>query len=421
MIDLQPIDTAPVLDLAPHDIAALVDELHAYHAIYSPLFQRREQRVWSEKYLQGLLLALPRKSIEPMVLTLEGANPKAVRAMQQFLSEGAWDDSAILQRHWQEVETDLGDDDGVLILDGTDFPKQGRESVGVKRQYCGELGKRANCQASVFLAYASPQGYTLLDRRLYLPEEWVEDAAYAERRKACGVPDSITFTTKPMLGWTMLEAVHAAGTLRCRWVTADEAFGRDTTLLDNIAEVGLWYFTEVPHDTQVWRERPATGVPTWSGHGRKPTRTRVDAAAVPAQEVAAIAAALPPRAWARQTIKEGSKGPLGADFAALRVVAVRDSLPGAEVWLVLRRNVETGELKTYLSNAPATTPLPKLVWVSGMRWPLETSFEEGKQYLGLGDYEVRSWRGWHHHMTLCILAHFFLVRLQCHLKKRHPA
>src|SRR3712207_6183123 len=138
MIDLQPIDTAPVLDLAPHDIAALVDELHAYHAIYSPLFQRREQRVWSEKYLQGLLLELPRKSIEPMVLTLEGANPKAVRAMQQFLSEGAWDDGALLQRHWQEVETDLGDDDGVLILDGTDFPKQGRASVGVKRQYCGE-------------------------------------------------------------------------------------------------------------------------------------------------------------------------------------------------------------------------------------------------------------------------------------------
>ncbi len=421
MITIQPIATAPVLDLAPQDIAALVDELHAYHAIYSPLFQRREQRTWAEKYLQGLLLDLPRKSIEPMVLALEGANPKAVRAMQQFLSEGAWDDTAILQRHWQEVNADLGDADGVLILDGTDFPKQGRESVGVKRQYCGELGKRANCQASVFLGYASRHGYTLLDRRLYLPQDWVEDAAYAERRQACGVPDDTIFTTKPMLGWAMIQAVQQAGTLRCQWVAGDEAFGRDTTLLDNIAGLDVWYFAEVPHDTQVWLERRATAVPVWSGHGRKPTRERVVASAAPVQEVAVLAGTLPASAWTRQTIKEGSKGPLVADFAASRVTTVREGLPGPEVWLVLRRNVETGELKTYLSNAPTSTPLTKLVWVSGMRWPLETSFEEGKQYLGLGDYEVRSWRGWHHHMTLCILAHFFLVRLRCRLKKRHPA
>ncbi len=166
MIDIQPIETAPTLDLVPEDLEALLDELHAYHAIYSPLVQRREQREWSEKYLHGLLLQLPRKSIEPMVLALQGANRNAVRAMQQFLSEGAWDDDVILRRHWQEVETDLGDADGVLTLDGSDFPKQGTESVGVKRQYCGELGKRANCQAGVFLGYASVHGYTLLDRRL---------------------------------------------------------------------------------------------------------------------------------------------------------------------------------------------------------------------------------------------------------------
>jgi len=129
MIDIQPIETAPTLDLVPEDLEDLLDELHAYHAIYCPLFQRREQREWSEKYLHGLLLELPRKSIEPMVLALQGANRNAVRAMQQFLSEGAWDDEVILQRHWQEVETDLGDADGVLTLDGSDFPKQGTESV----------------------------------------------------------------------------------------------------------------------------------------------------------------------------------------------------------------------------------------------------------------------------------------------------
>ena len=175
MLQLEPIATAPVLDLTPQDVDTIIDELRAYHAIYSPLFQRREQREWSQHYLHGLLLNIPRKSIEPMVLSLKGADHNAVRAMQQFLGEGAWDDAAILKRHWQEVDADLGDADGVLILDGSDFPKQGQESVGVKRQYCGELGKTANCQAGVFLAYASRQGYALLDRRLYLPEEWLTD------------------------------------------------------------------------------------------------------------------------------------------------------------------------------------------------------------------------------------------------------
>jgi SRSO17 transposase len=421
MMAIEPIDTAPALELAPQEVDGLIEELGTYYAIYSPLFRRREQRQWSQQYLHGLLLELPRKSIEPMVLALEGANRNTVRAMQQFLSEGAWEDDPILQRHWQEVDRDLGDDDGVLTLDGSDFPKQGDASVGVKRQYCGELGKRANCQAGVFLGYASQQGYTLLDRRLYLPQEWVEDEAYAERRKACGVPVGSVFTTKPMLGGAMIQAVQQAGTRRCRWVACDEAFGRDTTLLDHIAGLGLWYYAEVPHDTQVWRERPATMVPAWSGRGRKPTREQVVAGAPKAQPVALLAAALPVSLWSRHTIKEGSKGPIVADFVAVRVVTVRDGLPGPEDWLILRRNVLTGELKTYLSNASADTPLPTLVRLSGMRWPIETCFEEGKQYLGMGDYEVRSWRGWHHHLTLCILAHFFLVRLQCRIKKTPQA
>jgi SRSO17 transposase len=413
----EPISTAPALELTPQAIVNLVAQLREYHAIYSPFFQRREQREGAQQYLHGLLLELPRKSIEPMVLALEGAQAKAVRTMQLFISEGAWDDAAILKRHWQEVDQDLGDTDGVLTLDGSDFLKQGQESVGVKRQYCGEVGKRANCQAGVFLGYASHKGYTLLDRRLYLPHEWVEDEAYAPRRRRCGVPTDIPFKTKPTLGWEMIQAVHQAGTLRCRWVTCDEAFGRDTACLDRVAELGLWYFAEVPHDTQVWRQRPATAVPAWSGQGRQPTRTRVLAGEAKPAEVAQLAALLPADRWVRRTIKEGSKGPLVARFAALRVVAVREGLPGPEVWLVLRRNLLTGELKTYLCNTPGGTPLAMLVRLSGMRWPIETCFEDGKQYLGMGDYEVRSWRGWHHHMTLCILAHGFLVRACLRLKK----
>jgi len=412
MLHVEPIATTPTLELTPQDVAGLVEELRAYHALYAPLFQRQEQRDWSAQYLRGLLLELPRKSIEPMVLALVGADRNAVRGMQQFLSAGPWDDAAILRRHWQEVERDLGDDDGVLTLDGSDFPKQGKASVGVKRQYCGEVGKRANCQAGVFLGYASRHGYALLDRRLYLPEEWVEAPAYAARREECGVPQDAVFATKPQLGLALIRAVRQAEALRSRWVACDEGFGRDTALLDGIAGVGLWYYAEVPHDTRVWVARPATAVPPWSGRGRTPTRDQLAADAPAAEEVAQLAAALPATAWARQLIKEGSNGPIAADFALRRVTAVRDGRPGPDVWLVLRRNPETDELKTYLSNAPAETPRTTLVRLRGMRWPIERCFEEGQQHLGLGDYEVRSWRGWHHHTTLVILAHFFLVRLQ---------
>jgi SRSO17 transposase len=411
------IETTPVMDLTASDLEDLVEELREYHAIYAPLFQRREQREWAATYLHGLLLDLPRKSIEPLVLAMEGAQPRAVRAMQQFISEGNWADRALLHRHWQEVDRNLGEGDGVLILDGSDFPKQGVESVGVKRQYGGELGKQANCQAGVFLGYASRHGYTLLDRRLYLPQEWVADAAYAERRRRCGVPPEIVFKTTPQLGWEMIEAVHQASSLRCRWVTCDDAFGRDPDLLDRVAGLGVWYFAEVPHDTRVWPQRPATELPPWSGQGRPPTRVRLQAGEPEPIPVAQLAATVPARRWQRRPIKEGSKGSIGARFARVRVVAVREGLPGPEVWLVLRRNGWTGELKTYLSNAPATTPLATLVRLSGMRWPIETSFEDGKQYLGMGAYEVRGWRGWHHHMTLVILAHFFLVRMRLRLKK----
>src|SRR5713226_4017246 len=361
------IETAPQMDLAVQDIEHLVEELRAYHAIYSPLLQRREQREAAHTYLQGLLATLPRKSIEPMVLAVDGVAPAAVRAMQAFISEGQWNDERLLSQHWKEVDRDLGDDDGVLMVDGSDFPKQGVHSVGVKRQYCGELGKRANCQAGVFVGYGSPQGYTMLDRRLYVPAEWLTDDAYAERRMQCGLPPEITFQTKPELAQEMLAAVVQTQALRCRWVVADEAFGGNPGFLDGVAGLGLWYFTEVPHTTRVWAERPAIHIPPWRGRGRRPQRERLVEGAPEAHTVLGMASALPAEAWTRQTITEGSQGPMVAECAALRVVAVRDTLPGPDVWLVLRRPSETGELKTYLSNAPVDITLEKLVQMSGMR------------------------------------------------------
>jgi SRSO17 transposase len=412
------IETTPRMELSVPDIEHLVEELRAYHAIYSPLLQRREQREAAHTYLQGLLAPLPRKSIEPMVLAVGGVAPTAVRAIQAFISEGTWDDGRLVQQHWKEVEKDLGADDGVLMVDGSDFPKQGGHSVGVKRQYCGELGKRANCQAGVFVGYVSSQGYTLLDRRLYVPAEWLTDDAYTERRRQCGLPPELTFKTKPALAQEMLAAVVQSHALRCQWVVADEAFGGNPTFLDGVVGLGLWYFTEVAHTTRVWAERPALHMPPWRGRGRRPQRARLVAGAPEAQTVLGMASALPAEGWTRRTIKEGSQGPMVADFAALRVVAVRDGLPGPDVWLVLRRHIETQEVKTYLCHAPIDTPLETHVRMSGMRWPIETCFEDGKQLIGMGDYEVRSWTGWHHHMTLVILAHFFVVRMSLRFKKK---
>ena len=412
--------TPPRLRLKASDLKdRMLPELEQYHEIYSPLFKRREQREHSERYLRGLLADIPNKSIESMILHMEGDDSNAIRASQQFISQGSWKDEAILERHWQEVDKDLGDKNGVLTLDGSDFSKQGSESVGVKRQWCGELGKTANCQAGVFLGYASSEGYTLLHHQLYMPRDWLSDA-FTERRQQCGVPEDLEFKTKPQLGLKMIKQVHEAGTLRFRWLTCDEAFGRDSKFLDEVDQ-SVFYFAEVPHDTQVWQVRPATSVPEWKGKGRKPTRERVEEGEPHAQTVVTIANALATTAWSRHTVKEGSKGPIEADFACLRIVAVRNSVPGPDLWLVFRRQIDTGELKCFLSNAPIDTPLTRMVWLSGMRWPIETCFEEGKQEVGLGDYQVRSWTGWHHHMTLCILAHFFLVRLKLTLHDDAPA
>jgi SRSO17 transposase len=406
----------PIINLAPRDVEALADELLAYHAHFAPLFQRAEQRQWALTYLHGQLLDLERKSIEPLALAHPDGN---VQAMQQFISLGAWDDASVLKSHQHLVADTLGDPDtGVLIIDGCDFPKQGSHSVGVARQWCGALGKVANCQASVVACYASQRGYTLVDRQLYMPEKWFTPA-FQQRRDRCGVPADLAFQTEPELAWTLIERLHTEQVLPFEWVIGDEHFGNNPVLLDRIAAAKLRYLMEVPHDTLVWRERPATIVPPRSGKkGRPPQRPRLvaDAPAPAGVDGVASDGAL---GWRTYQIQEGAKGPLVALFAFVRVVVVRDGLPGAEVWLVLRRSLgERPQLKTYLSNAPATTPHATLVCKSGMRWPVELAILECKSEVGMDHYEVRGWKGWHHHMTMTFLAHHFLVRQRCLLGEK---
>jgi SRSO17 transposase len=207
-----------------------------------------------------------------------------------------------------------------------------------------------------------------------------------------------------------------------RWVAADALYGDAPAFRDGVADLGKWYFTEVACSTQVWRRRPAVVLPRWTGRGPHPTRLRLRTPSHRPVRVDELVRRLPKAAWVRCKIKEGSKGPLVCDFAFLRITEARQNLPGPTVWLVIRRNVDDPTvLKFYLSNAPADIVPAELVRISGMRWPIETTFEEGKGEVGLDQYETRSWVGWHHHVLLVCLAHHFLVRLRVQLKERAPA
>lgn len=396
-------------------------ELEKYHAIYSPLMRAKKQREYSYHYLLGLLdPEIKRKSAENIALATLGS--ESVRQMQHFVGQSNWRDDRIIAEHRRQTGLALGESNGVIIVDGSDCAKQGDHSVGVQRQWCGELGKRANCQAGVYLGYSSSKGYSLLDRRLYMPECWFRPE-YAERRYNCRVPIDLTFQTKNQLAWEMILELHQADTLPARWITMDEAFGRDTKLLDRIAsETDYDYMAEVPKDTQVWLQQPPTCVPEYTGVGRPPTRLQLAADAVEPLTVKQVAAQLAPDAWELHALKEGAKGLIMAEIALCRVIAVRDGLPGAPVWLLLRRSTsDPQEIHYFLCNAPEEIAANEMIEVCALRWPIETMFEQAKQFVGLNEYETRTWFGWHHHMTLVILAFGFLARCQLALKPDSPA
>ncbi|MCY4519484.1 MAG: IS701 family transposase [Caldilineaceae bacterium] len=400
----------PDVSVSRADIASVRGRLRSYQARYAPLFGRRELRGHARTYLRGLLSDEPRKSVERMVLRLHGADANAVRTQQLFLRQARWDDAPILAAHRELVAATLGADEGVLALDGTDMPKDGTESVGVARQYCGQLGKRANCQAAVFAAYLGRGAAALVDRRLYLSRDWVSGASHAARRQRTGVPADIPFRTKPQLALDMLTALVAEGSLPVRWVTCDEGFSVSHAFLDGVAALGLGYLAEVARNTHVWTTRPQQ-----SGSPSRPVFS------APSQEVGAVADRLPRAAWRPFILREGSKGPQTVLCVVLRVAACRGLEPGPDVWLLLRRNPVTDELKSYLGHGPADMAPERLVWLAGLRWPIEQCFRDGKQLFGLGDYEGRSWQGWHRHATLVMLAHFFVVRETLRLKKSTPA
>jgi SRSO17 transposase len=407
------------------EVRAAADELVHLHDRFAPLFGRVEARTQSFVYLNGLLLATGRKSAEPIALVFgqpqdDTISQNQVLALQRFLTYSPWSAQSV-EREIQAMfveklmpsasEWPIGT---VGVIDESGFVKQGTHSVGVQRQYCGHVGKKENCQMGVFLVGVTPAGCVLLEEQLYLPQSWANDA---ERRKEAGVPEDITFQTKPQLATELLNRTRTNGLVKFDWITADEFYGHNGYFLDDLEKAGQRYVVEVPTNTTVWIVDPQTQVPPHVGRGPCPTRPRRQHV----RTVRAIAADLPASAWQAMQLRMGAKGPLVFEFARVRVWAVRHRKPGRACWLVLRRSLETGaEVKYYICWTPTDEPLETMALVTGTRYRVEEYFEEGKSYLGMAQYEARAWSSWHHHMSLVALAHLYVTLTRQQLKKKLP-
>jgi len=364
-------------------------------------------------YCTGLLLPGERKSVEPMAARLAPDNVRRThQSLHHLVADAPWSDEAVIGSVRGQVLAAMKQDGPVVawIVDDTGFPKKGTHSVGVARQYCGQVGKQENCQVAVSLSVASTHASVPIAWRLYLPEDWAKDG---QRRKAAGVPNGIVFQTKPAIALAQIrQAVERE--IPAAPVLADAAYGNDSQFREGLTGLHLLYAVGVHETMTVWApgETPQPK-PRRPGKGRPPKRLHRDAARRPVA-VKELAPALPASAWKTVTWREGTRHKLKSRFAAVRVrPAHRDHLrsePYAEEWLLMEwPNGEPKPTKYWLSTLPPQTRLTALVRLAKHRWIIERDYEELKQELGLGHYEGRSWRGFHHHATLCIAAYGFLV------------
>jgi SRSO17 transposase len=401
------------------DVRATAERLVQFHERFAPLFGKEQAHDHAYTYVKGLMVCPERKSIEPIALNVGDGQ---VSALQKFLNIAPWDhddvQAEIQARFVDElVPTAAESPIGVVgVVDESGFAKKGNPSAGVARQHHGRLGKEDNCQVGVFLVGVTPGGSALLDHQLYLPEGWCEDSrACAERREKVHIPEAVAFRTRPQIAAGLIRPTAALGVVPLDWITADEEYGTNGGFLDEVEHLELRYVVEVPVTTTVWTADPASCVPPYGGRGRVPTRPSREAVA----SVAAVASGLGRAAWRTLRVREGAKGPLAFEFAAVRVWAVRHGAAGPPVWLVVRRSLEpVPEIKYYVSNADASTPLGVLAGVACTRHEVEDDFEEAKSYLGMAQYEPRSWVGWHPHMSLVAMAHLSLTLTRRDLGKK---
>ena len=364
-------------------------------------------------YCTGLVMPCDRKSVEPMAAVTAPARVGAQhQSLLHFVGEAAWSDERVLAKV-REMVLPAIERHGPIeawIIDDTGFPKQGRHSVGVARQYCGQLGKQDNCQVAVSLSIANHDASLPVAYQLYLPKDWAKDRA---GRRKTGVPKEIRFKTKPQIALEQLRGACAAGLPR-GVVLMDAGYGADTNLRATITTLGLSYVAGIMPQTSVWAPGNGPLAPKkWSGQGRPPKLIRRDAKHRPIS-VKALARGLPKHAWRMIEWREGTAERLSSRFARVRVrVAHRDywlAEPRSQEWLLIEWPQGEDEPRKYwLSTLPQDIALRRLVDIAKLRWRIERDYQELKQEVGLGHFEGRGWRGFHHHATLCIAAYGFLI------------
>jgi SRSO17 transposase len=389
------------------------DELERWLEPFLARLRRKEQRHWAPFYLKGLILPGERKSVEPMAARVA---PGDLQQLHHFVSTSPWATAPMEEELVRAADRLVGGPDAVLAVDDTALVKQGRHSVGVKRQYCGQLGKRANCQALVSLTLARAEVPVGVGLRLFLPEDWGADA---ERRAAAGVPEAVAYRPKWRIALDEIDRVLASGA-RFGCVLADAEYGRTAEFRAGLTERRLPYAVGIMPAQQVYPADVTLAFPDRKATGR-PRKHPVPS--VPSVGAAELLEARP-ATFRAVSWRAGTKGPLEAEFAALRVrvadgpVAARGRhLPGEEAWLVGEHRA-TGERKYYLANHPADIPLETLAALIKARWVCEQMHQQLKDELGLDHFEGRSWRGLHHHALLCLLAFAFLQHLRLGGKKR---
>lgn len=391
-------------EVAPEKLEMTLEHLKEFIEPFAALIPRPESRIHGKDYVEGLLSDLQRKTVEPIAQRAG----KHRRALQYFIGEGPWDHRPLLGELNRQVARDLGSPQGVFLFDASGFPKKGTESVGVARQWCGRLGKIDNCQEGVFLGYASEKGHALVDERLYLPREWTRDK---DRRKKCHVPKGVRFKT--FLEQTLEMFDVRRRQIPHRWAVGDDAYGRSAALRRELRRMKEPYVLEVPSNTSI---RDLKQTPK-----RKKTRGRPKTA--PWQRVSRWMKALPAGQWTCVDVRAGTKGPMKVLAARTKVQARAGGRRiGDPEWLLITKTQsKIPEVRYYLCHSQEERTLQDMAHAANARHWVEDCFLRAKGEAGLDHFEVRSWAGWHHHMTLSMLASWFLVGQQRRMSQATPA
>ncbi len=402
-------------DLQKKDLYLAATILNWIQMQYAIHFSSKTRNVTdqSRQYVQGILLGQGRGNMCRYARSVPDCDNQT---LHHFISKSPWDERSVIDHIQRDITNLIGDSiDGSIHIDESGFPKQGNNSVGVKRQYCGRLGKVENCQVGVFLGYSRGSYRTLIDGRLYLPKDWADDQV---RRKKCGVPDEIIFKSKAEIALEMVLHARENGVI-FSWIGMDSFYGEQTWLRNRLDAEGLVFIADIPSDTRVWLTLPKTGIPERKSYrGRIPTKERVlEDEQVPI-EVSALKDQVDPELWNHFFIRDTERKELWSNVACVRVYPIDNGLPGKELWLIIRRDDGESTTKYQMSNAPLDTSFEQLAKMACSRYWIERAFEDAKGNAGLADYEVRSWTAWHRHIAMSMLAMLALLMLDLQLGRK---